>query len=98
MMASPEGFFVTKTTSQVEFQPQLVGVMLSAENSLSDSRFGSSGLNLTFEGLLLGASLRRRVKGTDSEPHELGPKHSEDVHEASAHAEGMLLCFCREHG
>jgi hypothetical protein len=32
-------------------------------------KFFSLGLNLTFEGLLLGASLRIRVKGNDSDPH-----------------------------
>jgi hypothetical protein len=32
--------------------------------------FGSSGLNLAFEGLLLGASLRLRAKVTRNEPHE----------------------------
>jgi hypothetical protein len=32
-------------------------------------RFGSSGFNLTFERLLLGASFRLRVKGAPSNPH-----------------------------
>jgi hypothetical protein len=33
-----------------------------------DHRFGSSGLNLAFEGLLLGASLRLGAKPTSSNP------------------------------
>jgi hypothetical protein len=36
-----------------------------------NQRFLSLGLNLAFEGLLLGRSLQPRVKGTHSEPHEL---------------------------
>jgi hypothetical protein len=37
-------------------------------NSSNDHRFGSSGLNLIFMGLMLGASQR----GSSSCPHELG--------------------------
>jgi hypothetical protein len=36
-------------------------------------RFGSSGLSLTFKGLLLGASLHLRLKVTSSDPRKLVP-------------------------
>jgi hypothetical protein len=37
------------------------------------------------------------VKGTDSEPRELGPKHVWDVPDAFVYLEGALLhFFCRE--
>jgi hypothetical protein len=37
-----------------------------------DRRFGSLGLNLAFEGLLLGASLRLHVRATSSDPTSRG--------------------------
>jgi hypothetical protein len=37
------------------------------------------------------------MKGTNSEPHELGPKHADDVHGAFTHLEGTFSCYCREH-
>jgi hypothetical protein len=78
------------------FNPNLRGVMLSAWNSPSDCRFDSLRLNLAFEGLLLGVSLRHCAKGTDSEPHELSLKHVEGVYDAFAHPEGTLLYFWQE--
>jgi hypothetical protein len=42
---------------------------------------------------LLGASLRCHVKGSDSEPSELGPKHVKYIHDAIIHLKGVPLCF-----
>jgi hypothetical protein len=93
---SPEGFFAMVATAQVKFQPQLAWVTLLVQNSPSDHRFGSTGLNLTFEGLLLGVSLQHHVKGTDSDPRESSMKHVEGVHDAFTHLEGTPLCFLQE--
>jgi hypothetical protein len=57
-----------------------------------DHRFGSSGLNLAFEGLLLGATLRLQVKATSSNPCTLGPR----VCNASTQCEGGSAMFCRK--
>jgi hypothetical protein len=45
---------------------------------------------------VLGASLQRRVQGTDSEPHELSLKHGEGVRDAFAHPKDMPLYFCKK--
>jgi hypothetical protein len=95
-MPSSKDFFATAAITQVKFQPQLIGVTLSAQNSPSDRMFCSSGLNLAFEGLLLGVSLRCHTKGTDNDPHESSPKYAEGVHDALDHSEGTLLYFCRK--
>jgi hypothetical protein len=36
------------------------------------------------------------VKGTDSDPHELGPKHAKDIHKAFIHSKGAPLCVLQE--
>jgi hypothetical protein len=54
-------------------------------------RFDSSGLNLTFERLLLGVSLWILVEGTRSNPCQLGCR----IRNAFAHAEGVSVMFCR---
>jgi hypothetical protein len=53
--------------------------------------FGSSGLNLTFEGLLLGVSIRMLAEGTHSEPRQSGFW----IHNALTHAMGVSALFCR---
>jgi hypothetical protein len=55
-------------------------------------RFGSSGLNLTFKGLLLGASLHLHEKATSSNPSMLGPL----VCNANAQCEGGSTVFSRK--
>jgi hypothetical protein len=55
-------------------------------------RFGSSGLNLASEGLLLGVSHRLRAKGTYSDPR----KFRLFVHDAFVHPKGAFVTFCRE--
>jgi hypothetical protein len=46
---------------------------------------------------LLGESLWRHVKGSNSEPSELGPKHAKYIHDAFVHPKGVPLhFFCRE--
>jgi hypothetical protein len=90
---SSESFFAIAAIAQVKFQSQLAGVTLSRQNSPSDRRFNSSWLNLAFERLLLGASLRRHTKGTDSKPRELGPKHVKDIHKTFVRLEGTPLRF-----
>jgi hypothetical protein len=57
-----------------------------------DHNFGSSGLNLAFEGLLLGASLCLQAKATLSNPCKLGPR----VCNASAQCEGGSVVFYRK--
>jgi hypothetical protein len=89
----PKSFFPTATIAQAKLQHQLMGVMLSTKSSPSDCRFSSLGLNLGFEGMLLAVSLRHHVKGTDSEPRELGPKHVKQIHDAFVHLKGALLHF-----
>jgi hypothetical protein len=53
-----------------------VGVTLFSKELGKDHRFGSSELNLVFEGLLLGASIHLHAKATSSDPryaqHEEG--------------------------
>jgi hypothetical protein len=55
-------------------------------------RFGSSGWNLTFKGLLLGASLRLLMEGTRSDPRQSGFL----IHNTLAHAEGVFAMSCRK--
>jgi hypothetical protein len=57
----------------------------------NNRRFSTLGLNLIFEGLLLGASLRLHVKGTGN-PHKFGLS----VHDAFIHPKGVFAKFCRE--
>jgi hypothetical protein len=52
-------------------------------------RFSSSGLNLAFEGLLLGASLHLRVKATSSNPRKSDPELAMPMHNARE----APLCF-----
>jgi hypothetical protein len=53
--------------------------------------FSLSGLNLTFEGLLLGVSLRILMEGTHNDPH----KSSFRIRNTLAHVEGMPAMFAR---
>jgi hypothetical protein len=94
--SSLEDFFEQASNAQAKFQPQLTGVTLSAQNSPSERRFGSSGFNLTFEGLLLAVSLQHRTKGTNNVTRKLSPKHAEGVQDAFAHSEGTILHVSRK--
>jgi hypothetical protein len=61
---------------------------------LSEScRFGSSGLNLAFEGLLLGASLHIPVEGTRSNPRQSGFWIPNMLNHAG---EILIVVFCRK--
>jgi hypothetical protein len=55
-------------------------------------KFGSSELNLTFERLLLGASIRLRAKGTCSDPRKFGLL----IHDTFIHPKGVFATFCME--
>jgi hypothetical protein len=54
-------------------------------------RFGSSGLNLSFEGLLLGVSLRPHVKGTSSDPRQSVLR----INNTFDYPKGVFVSFCR---
>jgi hypothetical protein len=59
-------------------------------------KFSSSGLNLAFEGLLLGVSLRRRVKGTRNEPRESGFRSTMLSFTQKEHLSSFVgKCSCR---
>jgi hypothetical protein len=55
-------------------------------------RFGSSGLNLVFEGLLLEVSLCILMEGTRSDPNQSGFQ----IPNTHDHAEEILIVFCRK--
>jgi hypothetical protein len=65
---SHTNFFATSTKARVKLQPQLAGVTLFGTELTESHMFGSMGLNLIFEGLLLEASLRVLMVGTHSDP------------------------------
>jgi hypothetical protein len=55
-------------------------------------KFGSSGLNLVFEGQRLGASILLCVKGTCSDPRMLGFR----IHDTLVYSKVVLVEFCRK--
>jgi hypothetical protein len=55
-------------------------------------RFDSSGLNIIFEGLLLGVSLCVLVEGTCSDPRQSGFR----ISNALTHVEGISVVFYRK--
>jgi hypothetical protein len=61
-------FLLTTITKMNEASSLTHGGDAFGKELIKDRRFGSSGLNLTFEGLLLGSSLRLRAKPTSSNP------------------------------
>jgi hypothetical protein len=61
-------------------------------SSPESHRFGSSGLNLTSEGLLLGASLHTIAEGTYSDPRQSGSR----IPNIFDYAKDMFIMFCRE--
>jgi hypothetical protein len=56
-------------------------------------RFGSLGLNLAFEGVLLGVSLWLHMKGTCSDPHN---SIFFWIHETLVYSKGAFVTFCRK--
>jgi hypothetical protein len=54
-------------------------------------RFGSSGVNLAFEGLLLGANLCLQVSATSSNPHESDSESTTPMYNEKE----APLCFAR---
>jgi hypothetical protein len=65
-------FFATSAKPQVKLQPPTCGGDAFDMELIKNHRFGSSGLNLAFEELLLGASLHTLVEGTRSDPRQSG--------------------------
>jgi hypothetical protein len=70
MTPSPESFCEVSTPTR--------GGDTFGVNSSNDRRFDSLGLNLIFNGLLLGVSRRRHMKGSP----RVGPRSAENIHEA----------------
>jgi hypothetical protein len=70
----------------------LQGDAFNTEELAKSCRFDSSGLNLAFEGLLLGVSLRTLVEGTCSEPRQLGSR----IPNILDYAREMLVVFCKK--
>jgi hypothetical protein len=74
MTPSPESFCEVSTPTR--------GGDTFGVNSSNDRRFGSLGLNLIFNGLLLGVSQRRHMKGWQQPSPRVGPGSAENIHEA----------------
>jgi hypothetical protein len=74
-------------------QLRLAGAMLLVWSSPESRRFSSSGLNLTSEWLLLGASLCIPVEGTHSYPCQSGFWILNLLHHVG---EELVVVFCKE--
>jgi hypothetical protein len=89
---SHTNFFVTSAKARGKLQPQLAGGDVFNTELTKSHKFGSSGLNLAFEGLLLGVSLCIPMDGTHNDPCQLGFR----IRNTLAHAEGMSIMFFRK--
>jgi hypothetical protein len=78
----------------VKLQPQLTGVTLFGKELINDHRSSSSGLNLTFEGLLLGASLHLCTKPTLSDPPP--PPSGDSKLVTPSYSEGRIHRVCKK--
>jgi hypothetical protein len=65
---SHTSFLLASTTRASEASTPTRGGDAFGTTLAKNHRFDSSGLNITFEGLLLGVSLRLYVSGTSSDP------------------------------
>jgi hypothetical protein len=65
---SQTNIFATSIKARAKLQPHLARVTLSGSELTESCRFGSSGLNLSFEGLLLGVNIRVLTEGIRSKP------------------------------
>jgi hypothetical protein len=81
---------INKTSIQAS-TPNCGGDAFGTELAKSH-RLGSSGLNLTSKGLLLGVSLHILAEGTRSNPRQLGFQIPDTID----HAKGILIVFCRK--